>query len=98
MFMQTLVTERAVEIIENHDPDTPLFLYMAHSSVHTPIQAPEKYKQLYADSGLSEHRQVYLAMVSGVDDTLKQVVKASDFNVAISTCPLLLMLLYYIRL
>lgn len=51
-----------------------MYMYFAHSSVHTPIQAPDKFTSQY--SGLEEHRATYLGMVTGVDDTLKQVTEA----------------------
>ena len=71
---QDLLTERAVEVINAHDAGTPLYMYFSHSSVHTPIQAPDKYKAAY--SGLSDHRATYLAMVTGIDDSIKQVTEA----------------------
>ncbi len=40
------------------------------------MQVPQKYKDLYANSGLSDHRQTYLGMVSEVDDSIGQVVAA----------------------
>jgi len=51
-----------------------MYMYFAHSSVHTPIQAPDKFTSQY--SGLEDHRATYLGMVTGVDDTLKQVTEA----------------------
>ena len=49
-------------------------MYFAHSSVHTPIQAPDKYMSAY--SSLDKKRVTYLGMVTGVDDTIKQVTEA----------------------
>ena len=51
-----------------------MYLYFAHSSVHTPMQAPEKYTSKYP--GLDHHRATYLGIVSGIDDTLQQVTEA----------------------
>ena len=49
-------------------------MYFSHSSVHTPIQAPDKYMSAY--SSLDKKRATYLGMVTGVDDTIKQVTEA----------------------
>lgn len=42
-----IFTDEAVNIIENHDTSTPLFLYLAHLAPHAgtyedPLQAPEE--------------------------------------------------------
>lgn len=42
-----LFTEEAVSVINKHDPDSPLFLYLAHLAPHTgnmrdPFQAPDE--------------------------------------------------------
>ena len=76
IYFQDLLVERAVDIINDHDANTPLYMYFSHSSVHTPIQAPDKYTAAYAGSGLSTHRSTYLGMVTGIDDNIKQVTEA----------------------
>ena len=35
------ITENAVDFIEKHDTQKPLFLYLAHYAPHRPLQAPE---------------------------------------------------------
>ena len=37
-----LFTDKAVEIIQQHDNEKPLFLYIPHQVVHGPHQAPEE--------------------------------------------------------
>lgn len=42
-----MFTKETVHIIENHDEEKPLFIYLAHQAVHTgnpddPLQAPSK--------------------------------------------------------
>ena len=37
-----LYNKRVKQIIESHDPDTPLFLYLAMQSVHSDYFAPTK--------------------------------------------------------
>jgi len=71
----TLLSDRAVDIINNYDdPSTPMFMYFAHSGVHTPNESPDDYKNLYP--GLDDHRATYLGQVSQVDDTIEAVVTA----------------------
>ncbi|MGC6430187.1 MAG: arylsulfatase [Jejuia sp.] len=46
------ITENAIDYIENHDTDTPYFLYLAHYAPHRPLEAPkhrvEKCMERYA--------------------------------------------------
>jgi arylsulfatase B len=73
----TLITDRAVEIITNYnDASQPMFMYVAHSGVHAPIQAPQEFLNPYLNTGMDADRAAYLAMVSQVDDTVGQVVAA----------------------
>ena len=51
-----------------------LFLFFSHSSTHTPIQAPEKYTSKYPE--LNKHKATYLGMITGIDDSVKQVTEA----------------------
>lgn len=37
-------TQRAVDIINEHDPDVPLFLYLALQAPHDPFEAPDDYE------------------------------------------------------
>lgn len=50
------LTDRAISLVENRDPDRPFFLNLWHYAVHTPIQAPEhlvrKYERKAALLGL----------------------------------------------
>lgn len=38
MYSTTAFTNRAVELIDAHDTDTSMFMYLAHQAPHTPIQ------------------------------------------------------------
>ncbi|RZC32788.1 Sulfatase domain containing protein [Asbolus verrucosus] len=72
--------QEAVNIINNHNSSTPLFLYLAHAAVHSgnpydPLQAPsdtiEKFS--YIDN---YKRQKFAAMMSKLDDSVGDVVNA----------------------
>ena len=74
-YEELLFKDRLLEIISNHDPSQPLFLYYAPHIVHMPYQVPEKYlkKFNFIDNEL---RQVYHAMVNYLDDVVGELVQA----------------------
>ena len=48
-----------MKLIEQHDPDVPLFLYLAYDMPHYPVQAPDVYIEKYSDV-TDEVRRKYL--------------------------------------
>jgi|SaaInlStandDraft_1057018.scaffolds.fasta_scaffold02828_7 arylsulfatase A-like enzyme len=42
-----LIADEAIKVVENHDTATPLFLYVAFTAPHSPLQVPEKYQDMY---------------------------------------------------
>ncbi|XP_059170480.1 arylsulfatase I-like [Physella acuta] len=70
---------RAVDIIESHDPDTPLYLYLPFQSVHMPLQVPERYLNLYPNV-TNQSRKELSAMVSALDEAVGRVVAALKTN------------------
>ena len=46
-YEEALFKDRLLEIVSNHDPSTPLFLYYALHIVHMPYQVPEEYLQKF---------------------------------------------------
>lgn len=67
----------AERLIEDHDVDTPLYLYLAFNAPHTPYQAPQEYIDRYPEIE-EPTRRVYAAMVSCLDDEIGRVVAALD--------------------
>ncbi|KAG8186130.1 hypothetical protein JTE90_022719 [Oedothorax gibbosus] len=70
-------TEKATNIIRNHNPSKPLFLYLAPNAAHTgnkymPLQAPPYLVNRF-DHIKNESRKVYAGMVSGLDDLVGSV-------------------------
>ncbi|KAF6725245.1 Arylsulfatase I [Oryzias melastigma] len=75
-YSTTLFTQRARKILKNHDPaDKPLFLLLSLQAVHGPLQPPKPYVYLYRDMA-SVARRNFAAMVSTVDDAVRNLVYA----------------------
>ncbi|CAL4122499.1 unnamed protein product [Meganyctiphanes norvegica] len=76
IYATELYTEKAVEIIENHQiQENPFFLYIAHQNVHNPYQVPNEYSDLYPDVEDADTR-IALGMVSAMDESVGAVVDA----------------------
>lgn len=72
-----LLGSDAVKLIENHDPSTPLYLYLTFNAPHTPYQAPQEYLERYKNIQ-DPTRRTYAAMVACLDDEIGRVVAALD--------------------
>jgi arylsulfatase A-like enzyme len=72
-----LFGDDAVKLIENHDPATPLYLYLAFNAPHTPYQAPEEYVARYKHIA-DPTRRIYAGMVACLDDQIGRVVAALE--------------------
>ena len=62
-----------MNIINEHDPSTPLFLYYAPHIVHTPLQVPNSYLTKFSFIDDSD-RRYYHAMVNYLDDVVGELV------------------------
>ena len=74
-YEEGLFKERVLEVINNHDPSTPLFLYYAPHIVHMPYEVPEAYLNMF-DFIDDKLRQVYHAMVKYLDDNVGEILDA----------------------
>jgi arylsulfatase A-like enzyme len=72
-----LLGSEAVKLIENHDLKQPLFLYVPFNAVHTPLQAPKKYIDMYT-SIKNQDRRVFAAMATCMDDNIGRIVDAIE--------------------
>ncbi|CAH3038820.1 unnamed protein product [Porites evermanni] len=75
-----LFTEKAVDIIQTHDPSKPLFLYLPFQAVHSanfiqPLQAPPSLIKKFSHIE-DENRRIFAAMVSSLDQGVGKVVDA----------------------
>jgi arylsulfatase A-like enzyme len=77
-YMTDLLSGEAVSFINRHKNE-PFFLYLAYNAVHTPLQAPDKYRDRF--KGIAdEKRRAYAAMGSAMDDGVGLVLKALRDN------------------
>ena len=71
-----MFNDQAVGAIHNHDEALgPLFMYLAPANSHTPLEAPQRFLDLYPSDWYLDRRQ-YAAMCSFWDDILGNVTKA----------------------
>jgi arylsulfatase A-like enzyme len=73
-YLTDAFSREAVRFIKRHARQ-PFFLYLAYNAVHTPLQAPPKYRDRFpaiADA----RRRSYAAMLSALDDGIGQVLAA----------------------
>jgi len=74
-------SDQAIQIINDHvanygtSGQVPLFLYLAYNSPHSPIQALQKYLDLYPDITYPLQKTFY-AMVSSLDEGVRNVTDA----------------------
>jgi arylsulfatase A-like enzyme len=73
----TLFGSDAVELISAHDPQIPLFLYLAFTAPHTPYQAPQEYLDKYKTIS-DPARRTYAAQITAMDDEIGKVVAALE--------------------
>ena len=71
-YEDTLFKERLFQVIKNHDPSTPLFLYYAPHIVHGPLEVPDDYLHKF-DFIDDVDRQKYHTMVNYLDRATSSV-------------------------
>ena len=76
-YSTTLLGDDAVKLIKEHDPATPLFLYLAFNAVHTPYQAPQEYLDQYKNIE-DPSRRAYAASATAMDDQIGRVIAALE--------------------
>ena len=72
-YEDALFKARLLQVVRDHDPSTPLFLYYAPHIVHGPLEVPDDYLQKF-DFINDDQRQRYHAMVNYLDDILGELV------------------------
>ena len=74
-YSTTLLGNDAVQLIQQHNADKPLFLYLAFNAAHTPYQAPEEYLEKYKDIK-DPSRRAYAGAITAMDDQIGRVLAA----------------------
>ena len=79
IYSNYLYTQRAIEIIYNNSLNNkPLFLYWPFQSVHGPHESPSKYINKYSNISNNTDYNLYLGMVSILDESINNVTKILD--------------------
>ena len=65
----------AVDVIQKHDVSSPLFMYLAPANSHAPLEAPQRFLDLYPSDWYLDRRQ-YAAMCSFWDEIAGNVTRA----------------------
>ena len=65
------------DFLDDHG-DRPFFLWFAPLLPHTPFDAPERFRQLYAESGATSAQLEYWANISWFDDRLGDLLRELD--------------------
>jgi arylsulfatase A-like enzyme len=71
-YLVDVFTDEAISFIDRH-ADQPFFLYLSHTTPHTPLQATKPYLDRYGHVQNLATR-VYAAMVAALDDSVGAVV------------------------
>ncbi|XP_054885781.1 arylsulfatase I [Poeciliopsis prolifica] len=69
-----LYIERVKKILQSHNSQRPLFLYLSLQAAHTPLQAPDLFLHHY-DAQSNRQRRHYAAMLSCLDEGIAELVK-----------------------
>ena len=76
-FLTQRLTDEAIRFMPA-DKQTPFFLYQAHYTVHTPLEAREEAIAKYRKRDIGDFNPTYCAMVESVDDSMGQLLKSLD--------------------
>jgi arylsulfatase A-like enzyme len=76
-YTTTLLGNDAVKLINEHDPATPLYLYLAFNAPHTPYQATQEYLDQYKHIA-DQSRRAYAGSITAMDDQIGRVLAALD--------------------
>lgn len=72
-----LFTEKALEVVKNHDTNKPMFLHMCYNAAHIPLQ-PGLFADYYSRIEPNENRRNYCALVSHIDFSIARIIAALD--------------------
>ena len=70
--------QRVSDVMSEHDTSKPLFMYIPMQNVHTPLQVPQEYLDMYPNE--TGARKKYLALVTSMDDYVAHIVQELKNN------------------
>lgn len=78
-------TDKTIEIINNHNKSIPLFLHLSHTTPHAgndgaPLQQTPSTSNLKNKHIAHSDRRLYANMVTNLDDSFAQIIKALENN------------------
>lgn len=71
-----LIAKDAAKFIADHAGKQPFFLYVPFTAVHSPHQAPAKYREPY--QSLTGERRKYAGMLAAMDEAVGRIVQAVE--------------------
>ncbi|KAI8518927.1 hypothetical protein Bbelb_021840 [Branchiostoma belcheri] len=74
-YSTNLFASKAIEVIRNHPQNKPMFLYLPFQAVHSPLEAPREYIDMYNNVENTLVR-TYAAMVTAMDEAVGNVTDA----------------------
>ena len=77
-YATTLEAREAVELIQRQPADKPLFLYVAFTGVHNPLEAPSRESTAEYRKTMNSQRAELAAMMTAVDDGCGRILAALD--------------------
>ena len=75
-YTTALLAREASRVINDHDGQKPLFLYVPFNGVHAPHQVADSYIEPYKQ--LPPRRRIYAGMVAAMDEAIGQVMAALE--------------------
>ncbi len=76
-YSTVLLGNESVRLIEKHETQKPLFLYVPFNAPHTPLQALPEHLKLYEHIE-NKQRRTYCAMVHAVDEQIGRIAAAIE--------------------
>ncbi|WP_460539712.1 sulfatase [Echinicola sediminis] len=79
-YLTDVLTDRAVEFLENYDQEKPFQLSFWYYNVHGPHEGPKELVGKYLDRGLPKAEANYAAMVEAMDASVGRIKEAVEKN------------------
>lgn len=77
-YATTIEAREAVELIQRQPADKPLFLYVAFTGVHNPLEAPSRESTAEYRKTMNNQRAELAAMMTSVDEGCGKILAALD--------------------